>query len=56
MQYLDPRLARVLSDIRLEQARAIKRRQPNPEKLRQRLGLWLIARGENLADGKPKAA
>jgi hypothetical protein len=59
MYYLDQRLSKILSDIRIEQAEQIRlRRQCNQSKdrLRQRLGLWLIAQGETLAESSPRAA
>lgn len=60
MNYFDPRLSKILSDLRLEQAESIRRRKPdNPSSkrsYRERLGLSLIAQGERLAHGKPKVA
>lgn len=60
MLYIDQRLSRILSDTRIEQARSIDQRQPQTaghnRPIKQRLGLWMIDRGESLADSEPKAA
>lgn len=59
MYYVDHRLSKILSDIRLEQAerrRKSKLNDKSSDPLKQRLGLWLIAQGESLADNRPKAA
>jgi hypothetical protein len=59
MYYLDHRLAKVLSDIRIERAEQIRRRtivRQSNDQLRQRLGLWIIAQGESLAKDRQKAA
>lgn len=60
MQYIDPRLSRILSDIRIEEARSMNNRKRNQAQrvrpVRRRLGLWMIEQGESLADGEPKAA
>jgi hypothetical protein len=60
MNYFDPRLSKILSDIRLEQAESIRRRKSdNPASkmsYKERLGLFLIAQGERLAQRKPKVA
>lgn len=59
MYYLDHRLSKILSDIRIERARQIRERKlitRSSDQIKQRLGLWLIAQGESLADGKRKAA
>jgi len=59
MYYLDHRLVKVLSDIRIERAEQIRRRtisRQSNDQLKQRLGLWLIAQGESLAKERPKAA
>lgn len=59
MYYVDHRLSKILSDIRLEQAerrRKSKLHDKSSDPLKQRLGLWLIAQGESLADNRPKAA
>lgn len=58
MNYLDHRLSKILSENRIEYARSIRERRSHIESegcLRRRLGLWLIAHGEHLAHGKPKA-
>lgn len=59
MYYLDHRLSKILSDIRIERAEQIRLRKlsrQSNDRLKQRLGLWLIAQGESLADSRPKAA
>lgn len=59
MYYIDHRLIKILSDIRIEQAERIRQRKlgkRSGDPLKQRLGLWLIAQGESLADSRPKAA
>lgn len=59
MYYVDQRLSKILSDIRLEQAerrRQVKLYDRTSDPLKQRLGLWLIAQGESLADNGRKAA
>jgi hypothetical protein len=59
MYYVDQRLSKILSDIRLEEAERRRKEKLNDktsDPLKQRLGLWLIAQGESLADNKPKAA
>jgi hypothetical protein len=59
MYYIDHRLSKILSDIRLEQAEQRRKGKLNDktsDPLKQRLGLWLIAQGESLADNRPKAA
>ena len=59
MYFLDHRLSKILSDIRIEQAEQIRQRRlvgQSNDRLKQRLGLWLIAQGESLADSRPKAA
>jgi hypothetical protein len=59
MYYLDHRLSKILSDIRIEQAEQIRQRkqsQRSSDPLKQRLGLWLIAQGESLSESRPKAA
>lgn len=52
-------LNKILSDIRIEQAEQLRQRelsQRSSDPVEQRLGLWLIARGESLAKSRPKAA
>ncbi len=58
MYYLDQRLSRILSDIRLEQAESLRRskRHHKSKSARQRIGLLLIAQGERLAGRQAKAA
>lgn len=57
MQYLDHRLSKILGDIRIEQASSLRqRRQGPPQPARQRLGLWLIEKGESLARQEPRAS
>jgi hypothetical protein len=59
MYYVDQRLSKILSDIRLEQAERRRKEKlidKTSDPLKQRLGLWLIAQGESLADNRPKAA
>jgi len=59
MYYLDHRLIKILSDIRIEEAERIRIRKlsnQGNDRLKQRLGLWLIAQGESLADSRPEAA
>jgi hypothetical protein len=59
MYYLDHRLSKILSDIRIEQAQQIRQRElskRSSDPLKQRLGLWLIAQGESLAENRPEAA
>jgi len=59
MYYVDHRLSKILSDIRIEQAQQIRQRElskRSSDPLKQRLGLWLIAQGESLAENRPKAA
>lgn len=60
MPYVDQRLGKILSDIRIEEARQIREqrasRRSAGRNLRNRLGLWLIARGEGLAKSKPRIA
>lgn len=59
MYYLDYRLGKILSDIRIEHARQIRQRKlskQSRDRNKQRLGLWLIARGENQANSRQKAA
>ena len=58
MYYVDHRLAQVLSEIRIEQARQIREQRiarEQPPQLKQRLGLWLIARGEHMAETRKAA-
>lgn len=58
MQYIDHRLSKILSDIRIEQAR--QHRQHNEIRHRRlsslRRGLPLIEEGERRAKSKPRAA
>lgn len=59
MYYVDHRLSKILSDIRIEQAQQIRQRElskRSSDPLKQRLGLWLIAHGESLAENRPEAA
>lgn len=60
MHYFDTRLNRTLMENRLEEAKkeAAKRRGPFeiPAALKERVGAWLIAQGEKLADNTPKMA
>jgi len=58
MNLSDHRFARVLSDARLEQAKAIRQKQIHNKRqsARHRLGLLLIAQGEKLAKGQAKVA
>ena len=59
MYYLDHRLAQALGDNRIEKAEQIRLRKlsrQSNDRLKQRLGLWLIAHGESLADSRQKAA
>lgn len=59
MYYLDHRLSKILSEIRIEEAERIRQRKLSKrsgDPLKQRLGLWLIAQGESLAESRPKAA
>jgi len=59
MYYVDHRLSKILSDIRIEQAQQIRQRElskRSSDPLKQRLGLWLIAQGESLAENRPEAA
>ena len=58
MSHLDHRLAQILSDVRLEQAKAIREKQIHSKKqsARHRLGLLLIAQGERLAERQAKVA
>ncbi len=59
MQYLDHRLSKILSDIRIEQATIHQKRRHNQPRhgqpLRRRLGRWLIQQGESLIDSEPRA-
>lgn len=56
MCYVDLRLGKVLSDVRVEQARSAARRRQHARsgrgRLKRRLGAWLVARGESLARGE----
>ena len=61
MHYFDTRLNRTLMENRLEEAKAnaAKGRRIRiaiPEALKERVGAWLIAQGEKLADSTPKMA
>jgi hypothetical protein len=58
MYYVDQRLSKILSDLRIEQARQIREQRISrqPDQLKKRLGVWLINQGESLAHGKQKAA
>jgi hypothetical protein len=59
MYYVDQRLSKILSDIRIERARQIREQRiarEHADQLKQRLGLWLIGQGESLAHGKREAA
>lgn len=58
MHYVDYRLSKILSDIRIEEARSRNRRQSSPARqpVKQKIGLWLIRQGESLADHEPRAA
>ena len=58
MYYIDQRLSKILSDIRLEEARSLGKSQKlrNSTGARHKIGLLLIARGEKLAGRQAKAA
>ena len=58
MYYLDHRLSKILSDIRLDEAQSLRKSQQRRQSqgARQRLGLLLIAQGEKLAGRQAKAA
>lgn len=59
MQYIDHRLSKILSDIRIEQAQRHNQRRQlrhGSPRIKERLGHWLIDQGESLAEGKAKAA
>jgi hypothetical protein len=60
MNYFDSRTSRALMDQRLEQARNTPQRRrsglPALDGIRERLGAWMIARGEKLVSKEPKIA
>ena len=58
MYYIDHRLSKILSDIRLEQAESLRKSHElrKSKGALQRLGLLLIAQGERLAGRQAKAA
>ena len=60
MQYIDQRLSKILSDIRIEEARSRRRPRddeaPEAAPIKQRLGHWLIRHDERPAESEPEAA
>lgn len=58
MHISDHRLARVLSESRLERAESLrsKNQRQHQKGTKQRLGLLLIAQGERLANSEARAA
>jgi hypothetical protein len=60
MNYFDTRIGRALMDSRLDEAKRASRGQPVAlaivKAIRERLGAWMIARGEKLVSKEPKVA
>lgn len=54
--YVDHRLSKILSDIRLDQAESIRRKRLIQKRNHRRIRLNVIAGGENARDRDPKAA
>lgn len=60
MNYFDTRTSRALMDNRLERARKISQRRKSGftilTALKERVGVWMITRGEKLVSSEPKIA
>lgn len=60
MNYFDPRTSKALMENRLEAAAKAARRRARRSTVlttfKERLGVWMVARGEKLVNSKPKIA
>ena len=54
MIHMDPRLNSILMERRLEQRARAGPRQGNSSHFKQRVGMWLIARGQRLISRDPR--